>query len=143
MVFGYVFEDFASAHWDGEQNSCIDDYLKRRGWREAPVARRYLQALNDADTQFWEVTNVKPGYYAEVRPYGTDKQPVRVAEKTATQSLQKWDCLAGRVVRLDNTPLFTGALLTLPPSEAGRVQRMLDKIKEETVKLTDQLLKDG
>ena len=143
MVFGYVFEDFASAHWDGEQNSCIDDYLKRRGWREAPVARRYLQALNDADAQLWEVTNVKPGYYAEVRPYGTDKQPVRVAEKTATQSLQQWDCLAGRVVRLDNTPLFTGALLTLPPSEAGRVQRMLDKIKEETVKLTDQLLKDG
>ena len=143
MVFGYVFEDFASSHWDGEQNSFIDDYLKRRGWREAPVARCYLQALNDVDVQLWEITSVKPGYYAEVRLYGSDKKPVRVLEKAATQSLQQWDFLAGRVVRLDNTPLFTGALLNLPPSEAGRVQRILDKIKEETVKLTDQLLKDG
>ena len=143
MVFGYVFEDFASAHWDGEQNSFIDDYLKRRGWREAPVARRYLQALNDAEVQLWEITSVKPGYYAAVRPYGTDKQPVRVAEKAATESLQQGDCLAGRVVRLDNAPLFTGALLTLPSSAAERVQRILDETKEEILKLTDQLLKDG
>ena len=143
MVFGYVFEDFASARWDGEQNSFIDDYLKRRGWREAPVARRYLQALNDAEVQLWEITSVKPGYYAEVRPYGTDKQPVRVVEKAATQSLQQWDCLAVRVVRLNNTPLFTGALLTLPPSAAERVQRILDKIKDENLELTYQLLKDG
>ena len=52
-----------------------------------------------------------------------------VRRKAATKSLQQWDCLAGQVVRLDNTPLFTGALLSLPPSEAERVQRIPDKTK--------------
>lgn len=143
MAFGYVFEEFSTALWNNEERSFIDEYLKRRGWREAPRGRRYLHAINDSEMRLWEITDVKPGFYAEVRPYGSTETPIRVAEKSATESLHKWQGLAGRVIKLDNTLMFTGALLPLPPEEAERVQRILDKTKEETVVLLHQLLKDG
>ena len=47
MVFVIVLEDFFTARFgdEGEQN-VIDDYLKRRGWREKVPAKRYLEALS-------------------------------------------------------------------------------------------------
>ncbi len=46
MVFGCVLEDFFTTRFgdEGERN-IIDDYLKRRGWREKVPAKRYLEAL--------------------------------------------------------------------------------------------------
>ncbi len=143
MLFGYVFEEFSSVLWNDEERSFIDEYLKRRGWREAPRGRRYLQAINGSEIQLWEITAVKPGFYAEVRPYGTTKKSIRVVEESATESLHQWGGLAGRVIRMDNTYMFTGALLSVPPTEAESVQKILDKTKAETIKLLQQLLKDG
>ncbi len=45
MVFGYLFELFASSYWDNDKFCMIEDYIKRRGWREAARGKRYLQAL--------------------------------------------------------------------------------------------------
>ena len=143
MVFGYVFEEFSSVFWNNEERSFIDEYLKRRGWREAPRGRRYLQAINDSEIQLWEITEVKPGFYAQVRPYSTTEKPIKVVEKSATESLHQWDCVAGRVIQMNNTYMFTGALLPLPPTEAERVQRVLDKTKERIFELSQQLLKEG
>lgn len=143
MVFGYVFEEFAAAIWDDEAHSFIAEYLKRRGWREAARGRRYWQAIDDSEVQLWEITAVNPGHHADVRLYGSRDKPVRVKEASATQSLRQWDCLAGRVIRLDDTPLFSGALLSLPPSEAARVQRVLDRTKKETIKLFKEMQKTG
>lgn len=143
MVFCYVFEEFASVHWDNEERSFIDEYLKRRGWRETPRGRRYLQALNNSEVQLWEITAVKPGSYAEVRPYGTTQKSIKVIEKSATESLHQWDGLAARIIQMDNTPIFTGGLLPLPPTKAEPVQQILDKIKEKTLTLFEQFLKDG
>ncbi len=49
MVFGFVLEDFFTARFgeDGELN-VVDDYLKRRGWREKVPAKRYLPAVRDS-----------------------------------------------------------------------------------------------
>ena len=45
----FILEDFFTARFgeQGERN-VIDDYLKRRGWRESVPARRYLEALRDS-----------------------------------------------------------------------------------------------
>ena len=45
MIFGCVLENFFSARFGEEGANVIDDYLKRRGWREKVAARRYLAAL--------------------------------------------------------------------------------------------------
>ena len=143
MVFGYVFEEFAAALWDNEPRSLIEEYLQRRGWREAAYARRYLQAINDAEVRFWEIVSVKPGISVDVRPHGNEGKAFRVMEKSASESLHQWDCLAARIVKMDGKPMFTGALLSFPPSEAERVQRVMAKVRDDLIKLFHDLVKEG
>lgn len=143
MAFGYIFEDFATSVWDDDKGSLIDDYLKRRGWREGAAGRRYLKAMSDSSVKLWEITNVKTGAYADVRPYGTQDKPIRVKEKSATKDLHKWDCLAGRVLRMDGSHIFSGALLPLPATEAARVERVIDKATEDLIAMTYDLKKSG
>lgn len=142
-VFGFVFEDFASASWDNEPRSMIEEYLQRRGWREAAYARRYLQAINDAEIRFWEVVSVKPGFSVDVRPHGTESKAVRVMEKSASESLHQWDCLAARIVTMDGKRMFTGALLSFPPSEAERVYRVMAKARDHLIEQFHDLLREG
>jgi len=48
MLFGLLFEDFISRRIPPGDRNIIDDYLKRRGWRESVPGRRYLQQLRDS-----------------------------------------------------------------------------------------------
>lgn len=140
MIFGYLFEDFATCHWNNEKQSFIDDYLARRGWREAAIARRYLQAMNEVQANLWEMVTVKPGQYADVRLYGEDPGPtLRVYEKSATQSLSSGDCIAGMVIQLDGKHMFTGGILPFPPEVAGTVQDTIDRTITENVRYTKEL----
>lgn len=143
MVFGYVFEQFATVLWDNEKLNCIDEYLKRRGWREALHGRRYLQAISDSDVGLWEATSVKAGSHVDVRLYGSSEKPIRILEKVATKSINQWSCLAARVIKMNNKYLFTGSILPLPPEQAATVQRVLDRAKKETASTYQQLVKDG
>lgn len=143
MVIGFSFEEYATALWDNEQRNLIEAYLAHRGWREGTAGRRYLRALGESELGFWEITAVKPGAYADIRPYGTHDEPIRVKEKAATESLHRWDGLVARVLYSGKTPTFSGAMLPLPPELAARVQRVLSAIPEETEQLMQELLEQG
>lgn len=143
MVIGFGFEEYATALWDNEQHNLIEAYLAHRGWREGSAGRRYLRALGESELGFWEITAVKPGAYAEIRPYGTQDEPIRVKEKAATESLHIWDGLVARVLHAGNSPTFSGAMLPLRPELATRVQRILSAIPEETRQLMQDLLEQG
>lgn len=143
MVEGYLFEEFATTHWDGEERSFIDEYLKRRGWRETPAGRRYLQAMSRSDIQLWEITRIEPGEHVDIRPYGTEDPAIRVIEKSATQSLHQWDCIAARVIKMDNRFLFTGGILPLPPTEASKVETVIHNAQTKTEKRLRALVKDN
>jgi hypothetical protein len=143
LAWGYLFEALATSPWDGEEHSMVDVYLKQRGWREGPAGRRYLQALNSARIALWEVTDVKVGAYVEIRPFGSHDQPTQVKEKSATEALHPWDCLAARVLRLDGSHLFAGGMLPLTPTEAASVQRVLDSVPAEFKELLQMAVDDG
>ncbi|MAL94596.1 MAG: hypothetical protein CME40_05940 [Haliea sp.] len=143
MVIGFGFEDYATAVWDNEARNLIEAYLAHRGWREGSAGRQYLRALGESELGFWEITAVKPGAYAEIRPYGTQDEPIRVKEKAATESLHRWDGLVARVLQSGRTRTFSGAMLPLRPELAARVQRVLSAIPEETRGLMQQLLEQG
>ena len=68
MVFGVILEDFFATRFgdDGELN-VIDDYLKRRGWREKVPAKRYLAAIRDSVISLYEVVGFDPGKTADER----------------------------------------------------------------------------
>ncbi|WP_035529125.1 hypothetical protein [Haliea salexigens] len=143
MVIGFSFEEYATVLWDNEPHNLIEAYLAHRGWREGPAGRRYLQALGASELRFWEVTAVKPGAYADIRPYGTRDEPIRVKERAATESLHQWDGLVARVLYTGATPTFSGAMLPLPPGLAARIQGVLSAIPAETRQLMQQLVEQG
>jgi len=143
MVFGFLFEEYAAVPWDNEEHSLIGAYLKHRGWREGLAGRRYLQALNQSELGFWEVTAVKPGSHADLRPFGTQKKPIRVREKAATEALHQWDGLAARVLHLDGSYSFSGALLPFSPETAGRVLSTLELVSEQMQTLMQELVDKG
>jgi len=105
----------------------VNDYLKTRGWREGTHGRQYLRALADSEVKFWEVTDVEAGAWVDVRPHGTEKKPVRVIEKTASQSISKWTALAARVLPMGSKRSFSGALIPLTPETALHVQSVIEK----------------
>lgn len=132
MVFGYCFEQLATSCWDGEDFSMIDDFLKRRGWHEAPYGRRYLTALNSSEIKLWEVIAVKPGHHVDLRPFGTDAGPQRVYEKAGTVGLKRWDCLAARVLIVDGRPGFSGSVLPFKPEQAQEIVLRLEDAREQS-----------
>ncbi|MFT5085404.1 MAG: hypothetical protein ACI9Y1_003465, partial [Lentisphaeria bacterium] len=82
----------------------------------------------------WEIVAVAPGQYADVQPYGENlAAPLRVYEKSATQSLNQNDCVAGKVILLDGKHMFTGGILPFPSEVAATVQDLIDKTIAENV----------
>lgn len=60
MLFGIVFEDFLSRRIPPGDKNVVDDYLKRRGWRESVPGRRYLQQLRDSVLSLYRVSSGRP-----------------------------------------------------------------------------------
>ena len=68
MLSVFVLEEFFTARFGthGELN-VVDDYLKRRGWRESVPARRYLEGLRDSTLSLYEVIDLVRGRHMTVR----------------------------------------------------------------------------
>ena len=55
-VWACAFEDFLTREFDGE--NVIDDYLKRRGWKETASIRTYMAALRNSTMSLYEVSEI-------------------------------------------------------------------------------------
>ena len=138
MIFGYLFELFATRCWDNDDFCLIEDYVKRRGWRETSYAKRYLVALSKSEIELWEVVTVNAGHWVDVRPFGSTSKVIRVFERAGSQNLKRWDCLAARVISLDGKLGFGGGILSFSPDQALEVpalieracQRVIESLKE-------------
>lgn len=133
MVFGYLFELFASSYWDNDEFCMIEDYIKRRGWREAARGKRYLQALAKSEAKLWEIIAVNPGHWVEVRPVGSTSKAIRVYEHSGSQSLKRWDCIAARVISLDGKYGFGGGILPFSPEQAQEVLALLERACQSVI----------
>ena len=62
MPYAFMAEEFFTARFgDDDESNVVDDYLKRRGWRETAPARRYLEALRDSTVSLYEVVDIDRG----------------------------------------------------------------------------------
>jgi hypothetical protein len=141
MVFGFILEDFFAARLgeEGERN-VIDDYLKRRGWREKVPAKCYLEAIRDSVPSLYEVVDLEPGRSLTVRDLILGGAPVTVEEKLGSESAARWDRIAGRIVTVNNKPYFTGGLLLFPHEVASDVLSAFDGV---TKRLRTKLRKEA
>jgi hypothetical protein len=142
MIHGYLFELFASCHWDNEDFSMTSDYVERRGWREAPYGKRYLGALADSIVELLEATTVNQGHWVEVRPVGTTIKPIRVYERAGSKNLKRWDCMAARVLTVDGKSMFGGGILLFSPSQAQQFSNFLNLEHYSVVELLNEARKE-
>ena len=145
MVFSCVLEDFFTARFgdEGEKN-VIDDYLKRRGWREKVAAKRYLEALRDSVLSLYEVVALDPGRSMTVRDLVLGGDPITLEEKLGSESAARWDRIAGRIVTVNKKVYFTGSLLLFPHEVADKVLSGIDEmVKKIKRKLRREAKKQG
>lgn len=139
MIYGWVLEDFFTVEFDDGVN-VIDDYLKRRGWREKVPAKRYLQALRDSTFSLYEAVDIDPGRSITVRDLIFGGDAVRVNEVSGSQMVRQWDRVAARIVTVNNKIYFTGSLLPFQPEAA---KTLLTTIDSATKKLGKTLRREA
>lgn len=110
-LWGCAFEDFLTQDFDGEPSNIVDEYLKRRGWKENAQTRAYMGALRTSVMSLYEVSDVVPGQSFMARDLLRGGEPIAVKEATATKTLKQWDKIAARIVPVLGKNILTDGVL--------------------------------
>ena len=109
-VWACAFEDFLTREFDNGEN-VVDDYLKRRGWKESGSVRAYMAALRNSTMSLYEVSDIVRGTSFRARDLIGGGEPVRISERSGTQRLKPWDRIAARVVQVGSRTQISGGVL--------------------------------
>lgn len=144
-VWGCAFEDFLTQEFEVEGENIIDEYLKRRGWKENDQTKAYMKAMRTSVMSLYEVSEIVPGKSLVARDLLRGGEPIVVNEGTATKTLRQWDRLAARIVPVKGKNIFAGGLLPYSPqaSEAlfdGLRQMFAKKNAKKLPALKDEKL---
>jgi hypothetical protein len=88
-LWGCAFEDFLARGRQGGGNM-VDDYLRRRGYREGATAKAYMKAIRHSVMSLYEVSGIEPGQAFLARDLVRGGEPVRVMERSATTQMRPW-----------------------------------------------------
>lgn len=139
MLYGMVLEQLMTLDYDDAPHNLIDDYLKRRGWKERPAGRAYLRQLRDSRLDVYEVVDVAPGSHVLLRPaQAPEAAPVRVRERQGSRGLYRWDHLAARVLEYGDERRFSGAFLPFQGELGASALRILESTRSGMHELMDQ-----
>lgn len=109
-VWACAFEDFLTREFEDGENA-INDYLKRRGWKESASVRTYMAALRNSAMSLYEVSDIVRGTSFLARDLIRGGEPILISERSATQSLRPWDRIAARVIQMGSRTQIGGGLL--------------------------------
>jgi hypothetical protein len=110
-VWACAFEDFLTREFDDGEN-VVDDYLRRRGWKESASVRTYMAALRNSTMSLYEVSDIVRDASFRARDLIRGGEPVLITERNATRSLKPWDRIAARVVQVGPKMQICGGVLT-------------------------------
>jgi hypothetical protein len=109
-VWACAFEDFLTREF-GDGGNAIDDYLKRRGWKETASVRAYMAALRNSTMSLYEVSDIVSGTSFRARDLIRGGEPVLISERSATRTLKPWDRIAARVIQVGSKMQISGGAL--------------------------------
>jgi hypothetical protein len=121
-----AFEDFLTREFEDGENA-IDDYLKRRGWKESASVRSYMAALRNSTMSLYEVSDIVRDKSFRARDLLHGGEPLLISERSATRSLKPWDRIAARVVRVGAKTQICGGVL---PFDHETAQAFLESWRE-------------
>jgi hypothetical protein len=123
-VWGCAFEDFLTHELDNGRN-VVDDYLKRRGWKENASTRAYMSALRTSVMSLYEVSNIVKDNSFLARDLVRGGDPILISERSATHSLKQWDRIAVRVLRVGSQSIIAGGVLPFDYNASENLLKML------------------
>ncbi len=126
-VWGSAFEDFLTRDFDDGRN-IVDDYLKRRGWKESASTRAYMTALRTSVASLYEVSDIVKDTSFRARDLVRGGDPILIIERSATRSLKQWDRIAARVVRVGSQAQVGGALLPCQRKASEDILKLLRNV---------------
>jgi hypothetical protein len=135
-IFCCAFEDFLTRDAGPDDRNIVDDYLKRRGWKEPIVNRRYMQALRHSTMSLYEVSDIVPGASFLARDLIRGGEPVRVIERTAIRMFKPWERLGTRIVSLNGSMVMTGGGLAFSHAAS---ETLLEVLKTSTKQMRQGL----
>ena len=113
QLIGCAFEDFATCDFEPDGQNVIDDYLKRRGWKEPAPVRHYLEALRRSVMSLYEVVGTTPGRHFMARDLIRSGEPIQVRDKLASQGFAQWDRIAARMLPVGKEVHMAGGVVPL------------------------------
>ena len=125
-VWACAFEDFLTREFEDGANA-VDEYLKRRGWKEPASVRSYMAALRNSTMSLHEVSGIVPGESFRARDLARGGEPVLISERSATRSLKPWDRIAARVVQVGSKMQIGGGVLLY---ETGTAETCIEALHE-------------
>jgi hypothetical protein len=141
-VWGCAFEDFLTREFEDGAN-IVDDYLKRRGWKEDASTRTYMAALRTSVMSLFEVSDIVRETSFRARDLVRGGEPVLISERSATRSLKPWDRIATRVVQVGSKTQISGAILPFDRDASEELLKLLRKLTKRAEKekqtLADQV----
>ncbi len=129
QLIGCALEDFATCDFEPDGRNLVDDYLKRRGWKEPASVKRYLQALRRSTLSVYEVVDATPGSHFVARDLVRGGEPVRVADKLGSRSVARWDRLAARLLPIGDETHMAGGVLLLDFDDAAALVEEIAELK--------------
>jgi hypothetical protein len=137
-VWGCAFEDFLNREGANGSN-IVDDYLKRRSWKEGASARAYMSALRTSVMSLYEVSDIVPDTSFRARDLVRGGDPILISERSATRSLKQWDRIAARVVQVGSQMHITGAVLPYDRDASEEALKLLRSVTKRTDKEQQKL----
>jgi hypothetical protein len=132
-VWGSAFEDFLTRDFDDGTN-IVDDYLKRRGWKESPSTRTYMDALRSSVPSLYEVSDIVRDKSFKARDLVQGGNPLLIIERSATRSLNQWDRIVTRVVQIGSQTHISGAILQFDYETSEQILQLLRNITKRANK---------
>jgi hypothetical protein len=132
-VWGSAFEDFLTRDFDGGRN-IVEDYLKRRGWKESASARAYMTALRTSVASLYEVSDIIRDTSFQARDLVRGGDPILISERSATRSLKQWDRIVARVVQVGSHAQISGAVLPYERDASESVLKLFRNVAKRTDK---------
>jgi hypothetical protein len=128
-MFGFCFEDLASMRFSPNDRNLVEDFLKRRGWREGVRGRRYLRQLSESVLSLYEVVDLAPGSHCDLKDLLRGGKLVRVYEQSGTRGMAQWDRIVARVLPGDGKRIFSGAILPFSPEASQALLEVIEDIR--------------
>ena len=124
-AWGAACEDFCTRTLDDGRNFA-ENYLKRRGWKESPANRAFIEGLRHSVLSLYEVIAVDPGRHFTVQDLVRGGEPVQVDEPNRSRQVEQGELLGLRLFRVRQRMRSSEIILVFAPPYAEDLRGSLD-----------------